>query len=132
MRDEEGQSRKHARVLRKSLTRAEVILWSRLRRRNIEGLLFRRQHPIGPYIADSACMAAQLVVEVDGATHSTSAEIARDAQRDAYMIERGWRILRVLNDDVFHRLDEVMELIWNHARPPRPAAGPPPQAGEEK
>jgi very-short-patch-repair endonuclease len=101
----------HACTLRKQMTNAETILWSRLRRGALGGHRFRKQHPIGPYIADFACVAANLVVEVDGDTHGADAAVAYDRRRDAYMKEQGWRVLRVSNEDVFKRLDDVLDGI---------------------
>jgi very-short-patch-repair endonuclease len=128
MRQHQRKSRPRAKVLRQKMTDAEVILWSRLRRPSKGRAKFRRQHPIGPYIADFACIARWLVVELDGATHSTGEEVAYDARRDAYMKERGWRIVRVQNDDVYHRLDDVLDWIWRALPlpPPPPLRGPPP------
>jgi very-short-patch-repair endonuclease len=70
------------------MTEAEVMLWSRLRLKEMHGVHFRRQHPIGPYIADFACVPAMLVVEVDGRTHATDEQHAHDVRRDAYMTGR--------------------------------------------
>lgn len=131
MRDSEAWSGKLALCLRHKMTRAEVILWSRLRRNEVPGRRFRRQHPIGPYVAGFACVPARLVVEVDGGTHSTSTEVLHDRRRDAYMKGRGWRILRVTNEDIYKNLDTVLDGIVRFAPPPRPSAGPPPRAGEE-
>ncbi|MBI1250033.1 MAG: DUF559 domain-containing protein [Alphaproteobacteria bacterium] len=95
-----------AKKLRRTMTRAELILWAHIRKRTL-GHRFRRQHPIGPFIADFACVAAKLVVEVDGATHATDAEIAADARRTEYLQSDGWRVLRVTNTDVYENLDGV-------------------------
>ena len=105
----------HARKLRRSLTDAETILWSRLRRDAL-GLRFRRQHPVGPYIADFACVRARLIVEVDGGTHGTEAERSHDARRDAFMRAHGWRVVRVWNIDVYESLNDVMEMVSRAAR----------------
>lgn len=113
------------------MTDAETILWSRLRRDAVMGHRFRRQHPIGPYVADFACVTANLVVEIDGATHSRDAEVAHDRRRDAFLRARGWRVFRVQNSDIYKNLDGVLEGIARHVPPPRRTAGPPPQAGEE-
>ncbi len=126
MRDPERKSIPRAKTLRRALTRAETILWSRLRPRIFPALRFRRQHPIGPYIADFACPAAKLVVEVDGETHSTQEEQQHDARRTAYMQARGWRVLRVTNENVTKHIDDLLEAIMRFAPPPRPMAGPPP------
>jgi very-short-patch-repair endonuclease len=101
-----------ARRLRKTMTPAEVLLWSKLRRENL-GYRFRQQHPIGPYIADFACVEARLVVEVDGATHATDAEIAYDGQRTAFIEANGWRVVRVWNGDVTDNLAGVLAFIAN-------------------
>jgi very-short-patch-repair endonuclease len=72
---------------------------------------FRRQHPIGPYIADFACAHSKLVVEVDGHTHATNIERAHDARRDAFMRAQGWTVVRVVNCDVYRALESVMGMI---------------------
>ncbi len=112
MRNDEDRSRPLAKQLRRTMTNAEVILWSRLRRDAMRRLRFRRQHPIGPYVADFACIALKLVIEVDGETHHTASQRAHDARRRAYFADRGWRELRVENAEVYERLDEVLEAIW--------------------
>ena len=126
MRDLERESISRAKVLRSKMTDAEVILWSRLRPRTFGPYRIRRQHPIGPYIADFACVMHRLVIEVDGDTHSTDAELEHDRRRDDYLKSRGWTIFRVTNEDVFKRLDMVLEGIVRHMPPPRPSGGPPP------
>ncbi|MGE0828901.1 MAG: endonuclease domain-containing protein [Hyphomonadaceae bacterium] len=131
MRKDEAKSRRFAKTMRRELTRAELLLWTLLRRRQMQGAHFRRQHPIGPYIADFACVAAKLVVEVDGATHWTEAELAHDARRTKFLRAQDWQVLRVTNADVYENLDGVWETIAARLPPPRPSAGPPPQAGEE-
>jgi len=120
------------------MTDAEVILWSRLKLKSMHGFHFRRQHPIGPYIADFACVPARLVLEVDGATHSSQQEIAYDRRRDAYMTQRRWRVLRVTNEDVYKNLGNVFEMILTLTPPPpsgdagaSPSTSPAP-AGKEK
>ncbi|MGH7011856.1 MAG: endonuclease domain-containing protein [Caulobacteraceae bacterium] len=85
---------RRAKTLRGRMSPAEVLLWMRLRERRPERPSFRRQHPIGPYIADFYCAAARLVVEIDGADHSEEAQVDHDERRDAYMTERGYRVLR--------------------------------------
>lgn len=92
------------------MTDAEVILWSRLRSNPIHK--FRRQHPVGPYVADFACVLPRLIVEVDGATHGSESEVAHDMRRDAYLKNRGWTVMRVTNQDVYRRLDDVLGAIF--------------------
>ena len=133
-----------ARKLRKDATNAERRLWQRLRREQVEGCKFRRQVVLSGFIVDFACYKAQLVVEVDGATHSTDAEIARDATRDAAVRAQGYAILRFTNDEVYHNLDGVLETVRLKLialRPPveaetfdcgaTPLPNPPPQGGRE-
>ena len=101
----------HALPLRREMTRAEVILWSRLRRKALHGLRIRRQHPIGPYIADFACLSLRLVVEIDGATHRSAEEMAHDKRREAYLRRHGFRVLRFWNTNVYENLDGVLHAI---------------------
>ena len=83
---------KFARVLRREMTAAETRLWTMLRGRRAQGYKFRRQEPLGPYVADFVCRDRQLIVEVDGATHSTAEELARDARRTAWLEAQGFRV----------------------------------------
>jgi very-short-patch-repair endonuclease len=100
-----------ARTLRRNATRAERRLWNGLRREQVGGFRFRRQVILGAFIADFACFDARMIVEVDGATHSTDEEIARNAIRSAALSAQGYDILRFTNEDVFHNLDGVLETI---------------------
>ncbi|MCC6918696.1 MAG: DUF559 domain-containing protein [Alphaproteobacteria bacterium] len=113
MREKTKRSRRFASKLRVTMTEAEVILWSQLKKRAQRSALFRRQHPIGPYVADFACIAAKLVFEIDGATHSEDEEIAHDLSRTACMERDGWMVLRFTNDDVYRRLGPTLDAIWN-------------------
>jgi very-short-patch-repair endonuclease len=103
--------RERARKLRKSDTAAEQRLWEYLRSRRLNGLKFVRQLPVGPYIADFACRERQLVVEVDGVTHSTEKELAYDQARTDSLEREGWRVLRVWNNEVFTNREGVLETI---------------------
>ncbi len=110
----EAKTVRRARALRKRMTNAEAILWSRLRRDVALGHRIRKQHPIGPYIADFACIPAKLVIEIDGDTHYSDDAVEHDRRRDAYMSSQGWRVLRVTNEDVYKHLDWVVEYITHH------------------
>ena len=92
----------HARALRRDATPAERRLWQGLRRHQLGGLKFRRQVPLGPYIADFYCASARLVIEVDGISHIDSRS---DASRDAWMARQGIRVVRVANRDVLTNLE---------------------------
>ena len=112
-----------ARELRQRETGAEDLLWDSLRGRRLNGLKFRRQHAIGPFVLDFCCVERRLAVEVDGAAHI--GQEARYAEREALIAAAGYRILRFSNDAVRYRLDHVLEQISATARessPPRPAA----------
>jgi very-short-patch-repair endonuclease len=111
MRGRRGSETRKARVLRKNQTAAEALLWRRLRGRNLGGFKFVRQEPVGPYFADFACREERLIVEVDGATHSTEAELKRDLGRAGFLKAQGYRIVRVTNDDVYRNLEGVLETI---------------------
>jgi very-short-patch-repair endonuclease len=130
MRTGEKKSRSFAKGLRPRLTKAEAWLWKRLKEANQHGYNFRRQHPVGPFIADFAHARGALIVEVDGATHGSDEEVAYDAQRDAYLTSRGWHVLRVSNVEIFSDLDAVVEFVIAHVPPPprsrRARSAPPP------
>ena len=120
-----------ARALRQSMTKAEVILWVNLRKRAMNGARFRRQHPVGSYIADFACPAAKLIVEVDGHTHWTPEQLAHDARRTKYLEQQGWSIIRVTNPDVYDDMDGVWRLIAAQLAPPPRDARDLPASGED-
>ncbi|MBI3743591.1 MAG: endonuclease domain-containing protein [Chloroflexi bacterium] len=98
-----------ARRLRRDQTDAELLLWLHLRDRRLEGHKFRRQRPIGPYVADFVCIEAGLILELDGSQHIQNT--GRDAQRDACLISLGYRVLRFRDNDVLMNLDGVKEAI---------------------
>jgi very-short-patch-repair endonuclease len=100
-----------AKGFRKAMSPPEVRLWTRLRQLRGGGPTFRRQHPIGPYIADFYCAAAKLVVEVDGAHHTEDAQIAHDAERSAYLESLGYRVVRCPGRDVMANADEAAQGI---------------------
>jgi len=89
----------------------EVLLWERLRAMRGHGPRFRRQHPIGPYVADFYCSAARLVIEVDGAVHGDDRQIAHDQRRDAYMRALGYEVLRVPAHEIMRDADEAADGI---------------------
>ena len=96
----------HAVPLRQAMPEAEVRLWYRLRDRRLMGHRFRRQHSIGPFIADLACVAARLVVELDGSQHAQAD--AADARRTAVLVAEGWRVIRFWNSRVMTDIDHVL------------------------
>jgi very-short-patch-repair endonuclease len=113
-----SQSIPRARHLRRNQTSAEAKLWRVLRNRALNGGTFRRQYPIDRFIVDFACVEARLVVEVDGATHSTGRELLYDAARAGIIEACGFALLRILNADLRQDPDGVRETPWA-ALPPR-------------
>jgi len=110
-----------ARELRKSRTAVERRLWWKLRGLRPAGFKFRQQVPIDRYIVDFACLSKRLIVEVDGGTHSTNAEVARDKRREQCLRDQGFRILRVWNSDVRENIDGVMDTIVDALEAPPPS-----------
>jgi very-short-patch-repair endonuclease len=97
--------------MRQTMTDAEARLWLRLRKPGVAGLRFRRQAPIGPYIVDFFCPQHRLVVEVDGGQHGDDGEAERDRERDAWLAEQGYRVVRVWNNDVMENIEGVCDAI---------------------
>jgi very-short-patch-repair endonuclease len=114
MREKEKKSRKFAKQLRKNLTNAEVILWSELKSGQMDDFKFRRQHPVGPFIADFANMKTKLIIEIDGNTHSEDHEIKYDEKRTKFLEREGWIVIRFWNTDIYENLDGVLDTIYRH------------------
>jgi primosomal protein N' (replication factor Y) len=121
-----GQKTSFAKQLRCRMTDAERSLWHHLRNRAFMGYKFRRQHPIGPYIVDFACLELKLVVELDGGQHADSSA----AGRTGYLQVRGYAILRFWNNDVFEGQDAVLAAIFDALNSRALTPTPLPQAGE--
>ena len=113
-----AKSMSAARRLRRKLSLPEMLLWRLLRLTRRE-LRFRRQHPIGPYVADFYCPAAKMVIEVDGATHDYRSDA--DEKRDAYMESLGLKVIRVAAGDVLADPEVVSDGIYRLCEA---AAGP--------
>ena len=99
----------HAAPLRCEQTEPERVLWRALRDRRFADFKFRRQHTIAPYIADFACVAARLVIEIDGGQHADA--VAYDERRTAVLALHGWRVLRFWNADLTRNLDDVLRTL---------------------
>lgn len=95
--------------LRKTPTLAEAKLWARLRGNQLEGISFRRQHAIGPYIVDFCSPRQKLVIELDGSQHMQQA--AYDAQRTAFLQSQGYSVLRFWNNEVMNDVESVLRAI---------------------
>ena len=107
----EGQKLEIAKQLRIDSTSAEKRLWEQLRNRQLEKQKFRRQVPIGTYIVDFMCLERKLIIEIDGWTHSTEAEISNDKRRTIYLESQGYKVIRFQNAEIKEGMDEVLVLI---------------------
>jgi very-short-patch-repair endonuclease len=103
--------RKNAQNLRKRQTSAEARLWRVLRNRQLARWKFRRQHPIDRYVVDFVTLDGKLIVEVDGETHSTARQLARDDERTRILSSLGFNIVRVTNIDIYENIEGVQEMI---------------------
>ena len=105
-----------ARHLRNNMTDAETILWSRIRRKQILGLQFYRQKPIGRYIVDFFAPKASLVIEVDGSQHKQVKHKKKDELRDSYLSTKGIEVLRLNANEVIREIDSVAQRIYEVVR----------------
>ena len=125
-----------ARSLRAQMSLPEILLWRDLRLRP-GGFKFRRQHPIGGYVADFACLSARLLIEVDGEVHGDEAQCRIDALRQADLERTGFTVLRIAARNVLRDIDPIVRMIVARceSRPPLHhdalRRGPPPRSGEE-
>jgi adenine-specific DNA-methyltransferase len=108
------------------MTDVEVLLWQKLRNRQLLGFKFRRQWTLGPFIVDFFCWEAGLVVELDGGQHSEEG----DANRTSWLEEQGYEVRRFWNNEVMENLDGVLEAIAADLRRLTPHPNPLPRAGE--
>jgi very-short-patch-repair endonuclease len=120
-----AQLKRHsARELRANATECERRLWALLRRKQFLTTRFRRQQPIGPYIADFYCSAAKLIVELDGSQHGADEKVAYDARRTAWLEQQGYLVLRFSNEEFLKHREAVLEGIERAVRERSPL--PPP------
>ena len=104
-----------ARKFRSSPTEAERTLWRYLRKKQLGGLRFRRQHTIGPYIVDFYCSAAKLIIELDSGDHAEPEHRAYDERRSRWLETRGYRVLRFWNVEIL-RDSNAFEIVWSAVR----------------
>ena len=103
-----------ARQLRKNLTDAEQHLWQHIRKRQLFGCKFRRQVPLGNYIADFVCLEKRLIVEVDGGQHAVQRDY--DSNRTEWLESQGFKVVRFWNHAVLKNVDEVKEVIVSYLK----------------
>jgi len=105
------QLTKFARKLRKEQTPQEAKLWALVRRKSFKDFKFRRQYPIGNYIVDICCPEKRLVIELDGGQHSEEKQIEIDKERERFLKNRGYKILRFWNNDIDKNIEGVFDKI---------------------
>jgi very-short-patch-repair endonuclease len=125
-------NRDRARKLRREQTDAEGKLWYLLRARRLAGYKFKRQFPIGPFIADFACVELKLIIEADGGQHAERQ--AYDDNRSRWLQAKGWRVLRLWNHDVLNNIEGVTETLREAVRflENNPSPYPLPASGERE
>jgi len=127
---------KRARLLRKTMSLPEVLLWQELRKRP-DGLKFRKQFPIGEVTVDFACLERRLIIEIDGEGHSFGDQPRRDVARDALLRREGFRVMRIAARNVLRNMDGVLQYIVATCSDVGPLhhdaarRGPPPRSGED-
>ncbi len=114
--------RPYARSRRRSQTAAERRLWALLRDRRLDGFKFRRQHPIGPYIADFCCPDAHLIIQLDGGHHASNQ--GADSNRSQFLERQGYRVLRFWNNEVLGNTAGVLHRIVEALMAPHPTLSP--------
>ncbi|MCU0706012.1 MAG: DUF559 domain-containing protein [Fimbriiglobus sp.] len=105
------EHRDFARRLRSNMTDVERFVWSKLRRGQIGGYKFRRQHPSGPFVVDFVCLECRLAIELDGGQHAEQAEY--DAARSRWLQQHGYTVLRYWNHEVMEDWETIERQIWD-------------------
>jgi len=113
-----------ARELRKNATEAEKLFWQKIRNKQLAGIKFRRQQPIGPYVVDFVSFEKGLVIELDGGQHAVDKE--KDRERDLWLNSRGLEVLRFWNNEVFENMEGVLEVVRKRLLSPSSGAPFPP------
>jgi len=116
-----SKNTKLAKALRKNSTKAERLLWRNLKAKQIEGLKFRRQQPVGDYVVDFVCFEKRIVIELDGGQHMI--EVIKDKEREKRLKKQGFKILRFWNNEVLRNIEGVLEIIRRNCLFSSPLAG---------
>jgi very-short-patch-repair endonuclease len=109
------RQRERAKQLRRTMTRAETLLWRHLKANRVASFAFRRQVPFRDYIADFVCLSVKLIVELDGESHDFEERLRADQIRDAFFLSEGFGVLRFTNEQVMASLEGVVEIIRSTA-----------------
>ena len=123
------QSLEYSKELRKNMTNAEQILWHYLRNRQLAGLKFRRQEAFDKYILDFVCYENKLVIELDGSGHLEEKQKEHDIERDKFIEQNGYRVIRIFNNDIINNINGVIDYILQNIETPHP--NPLPQGARE-
>src|SRR4030042_3932310 len=110
-----------ARTLRKNFTETERFLWKHIRQKQLDGYKFKRQQPIGQYIVDFVNFERNIIIELDGCQHT---EIEKDKERDKFLRDQGFKVLRFWNHEVFENVEGVLEVIKQNLLTPSPSSPP--------
>jgi len=121
-----------SRNLRRAMTEPEVILWSRLRKKQLKNTIFYRQKPIGSYIADFCSTKEKLVIELDGGGHYKDKAQIKDKERDLYFTSKGFTVLRFANTDIYKNLEAVLKVIWGSIKSPALTGTPFTKGGKQQ
>ena len=117
-------------TLRKNMTDTEILLWYRIRRKQLKGYQFYRQKTIGDYIVDFYCPSARLIIELDGSQHYDEEGIKKDKVRDRYLTGLGFQVMRFPSTEVFDNIDGIVDEIYEQL--PLKSPQPPLEKGEEE
>ena len=106
---------KRSQVMRRNMPPAEVILWSKMKGRQLSGFRFRRQHPVGSYFLDFYCPEIKLCIELDGDQHGQEQALIRDRDRTSFLEDKNITVLRFWNNEIYDNVDGVLEAILEQA-----------------
>ncbi|MFH0799719.1 MAG: endonuclease domain-containing protein [Pseudomonadota bacterium] len=120
----------NAKDLRNNATDTEKFLWRHLKLRQLAGFKFRRQVPIGKYIVDFACLEKRVVIECDGGQHAD--QTLKDTDRDEWLTEEGYKVLRFWNTDVLQNTAGVLKIILDECGDHPPSDSLPSREGEKR
>lgn len=111
-------AKNNAKILRNNLTTPEIILWQYLKNKQIDGLKFRRQQPVGKYIVDFMCCNPKVIIELDGGQHNTNKIIEYDNIRETYLINQGYQVIRIWNNEIHNNIENVIAFIKKSIKNP--------------